>query len=234
MIAEYERTKIRERCRRGRLFAARSGRVSGLCAAPSGYRYVTKSEGGGEARYIVVLAEAAVVREIFLWIGIEGCSLTQVCRRLKEQGVLARKGRSDWDRATLVGMLRNPAYMGEARFGKERVVPAQPRLRPRRGVPEYPRRHSALQSTDPKEQIPIAVPAIIESDSFATVQEWLAEHKRHPGQTAPRPARLLSGLVVFQNCGYAYVAHRSGPKGAGKLYYCCLGVDAGRFHGQKV
>ena len=28
IIAEYERTKIRERCRRGRLFAARSGRVS--------------------------------------------------------------------------------------------------------------------------------------------------------------------------------------------------------------
>ena len=234
MIAEYERTKIRERCRRGRLFAARSGRVSALCAAPYGYRYVTKSEGGGEARYIVVLAEAAVVREIFLWIGIEGCSLTQVCRRLKEQGVLTRKGRSNWDRATLVGMLRNPAYMGEARFGKERVVPAQPRLRPRRGVPEYPRRHSALQSTDPKEQIPIAVPAIIESDLFATVQECLAEHKRHPGQTAPRPAHLLSGLVVCKKCGYAYVAHRSGPKGAGKLYYCCLGVDAGRFHGQKV
>jgi len=41
-------------------------------------------------------------------------------------------------------------------------------------------------------------------------------------------------LVVCKKCGYAYVAHRSGPKGAGKLYYCCLGVDAGRFHGQKV
>src|SRR5512135_2078090 len=103
-----------------------------------GYRYVTKSEGGGEARYVVVLAEAQVAREIFLWVGIEGCSLGQVCKRLKERGVLTQKGRINWDRATVVGMLRNPAYMGEARFGKERVVPAQPRLRPRRGVPEYP------------------------------------------------------------------------------------------------
>ena len=126
------------------------------------------------------------------------------------------------------------AHMGEARFGKERVVPAQPRLVSpwRAGV--SPASFCALQSTDPKEQIPIAVPAIIESDLFATVQECLAEHKRHPGQTAPRPAHLLSGLVVCKKCGYAYVAHRSGPKGAGKLYYCCLGVDAGRFHGQKV
>jgi site-specific DNA recombinase len=36
IIAEYERTKIRERCRRGRLFAARSGRVSVLNKAPTG------------------------------------------------------------------------------------------------------------------------------------------------------------------------------------------------------
>ncbi|MGO9813576.1 MAG: recombinase family protein [Isosphaeraceae bacterium] len=36
IIAEYERTKIRERCRRGRLFAARSGRVSVLNKAPAG------------------------------------------------------------------------------------------------------------------------------------------------------------------------------------------------------
>ncbi len=35
MIAEYERTKIRERCRRGRLFAARSGRVSALALCPT-------------------------------------------------------------------------------------------------------------------------------------------------------------------------------------------------------
>jgi len=234
MIAEYERTKIRERCRRGRLFAARSGRVSVLSAAPYGYRYVTKSEGGGEACYVIVLAEAQVVREIFFWVGIEGCSLGQVCKRLKERGVLTQKGRTNWDRATVVGMLRNPAYMGEARFGKERVVPAQPRLRPRRGVPEYPRHHTALQPTDPNEQIPIAVPAIIEPDLFATVQERLAEHKRHPGQTAPRPAHLLSGLVVCKKCGYAYIAHRSGPKAAGKFYYCCLGTDARRFHGQRV
>src|SRR5579864_4494329 len=50
MIAEFERAKIRERCRRGRLFAARSGRVSVLSGAPYGFRYITKQEAGGEAR----------------------------------------------------------------------------------------------------------------------------------------------------------------------------------------
>jgi site-specific DNA recombinase len=38
IIAEYERSKILERVRRGRLHAARSGAVSALTAAPFGYR----------------------------------------------------------------------------------------------------------------------------------------------------------------------------------------------------
>jgi site-specific DNA recombinase len=48
VIAEYERAKIRERIRRGKLHAARSGQVSVLGRAPYGYRYVRKQEGGGE------------------------------------------------------------------------------------------------------------------------------------------------------------------------------------------
>jgi site-specific DNA recombinase len=65
MLAEYEEAKIRERTRRGRLFAARAGEVSVLNKAPYGYRYVTKAEGGGHARYVVDFAEAKVVKDIF-------------------------------------------------------------------------------------------------------------------------------------------------------------------------
>src|SRR5207247_923604 len=51
MIAEYERAKIKERCRRGKLHAARGGAVAVLGRAPYGYRYVSKQEGGGTARF---------------------------------------------------------------------------------------------------------------------------------------------------------------------------------------
>ena len=47
MIAEYERAKIMERCRRGKQYAARHGSVNVLSGAPYGYRYVSKHEGGG-------------------------------------------------------------------------------------------------------------------------------------------------------------------------------------------
>src|ERR1700676_892130 len=51
MIAEYERAKLLERVRRGRRHAARSGSVSALTAAPFGYRYVCRDQGGGGAGF---------------------------------------------------------------------------------------------------------------------------------------------------------------------------------------
>jgi site-specific DNA recombinase len=230
IIAEYERTKIRERCRRGRLFAARSGRVSALAHAPYGYRYVTKQEGGGEARYVVVFAEAQIVKEMFTWCGVEGCSLSQICRRLKDRGILTRTGKTTWDRATVLDMLRNPAYMGEAHFNKNRCVPARPRLRPRRGVPEYPRRPTAKQPTPPEDQIPIAVPALVEPALFQAVQERLAAHRQHPGQAAVEPRYLLAGLVVCPACGYAYRGRAQGT--SQHLYYRCSGSEASRMPGR--
>jgi len=50
MIAEYERAKIIERHRRGKRHAARAGAVNVLSGAPYGYRYISKYEGGGQAR----------------------------------------------------------------------------------------------------------------------------------------------------------------------------------------
>src|SRR5712691_5934899 len=85
VIAEYERAKIVERARRGKLHAARQGSVNVLVQAPFGYRYVTIQEGGGQARYEVVLEEARVVRQLFTWVGQERISLREVCRRLEKQ-----------------------------------------------------------------------------------------------------------------------------------------------------
>ena len=85
MIAEYERAKILERSRRGKLHAVHRGSVNVLCGAPYGYRYITKHEGDGEARYQVLAEEGRVVRKIFEWIGHERCSIGEVCRRLRRR-----------------------------------------------------------------------------------------------------------------------------------------------------
>jgi site-specific DNA recombinase len=128
VIAEYERAKIMERCRRGKLHAARRGSVSALAAAPYGYRYFTRLEGGGTARYDVVLEQARVVQQVFTWVDQERCSIGEVCRRLLRQGIPSPGGKARWERKTVWAMLRNPAYQGTARLGKTRSGPYRPPL----------------------------------------------------------------------------------------------------------
>jgi site-specific DNA recombinase len=238
MVAEYERAKILERSRRGKRHAAQRGCVNVLSGAPYGYRYIRKWEGGGVARYEVVLEEARVIRQIFTWVGQERCSIAEVCRRLQRQGIPSPRGKSYWDRTTVWGILKNPAYLGTARYGKTRIGPRRPRVRAQRNGSEQPRRaYSTYDSDDGG--IPIEVPALVSEELFAAVAEQLAEN-RHRGRQRRRGARyLLQGLLVCKQCGYALYGKPVSPAAAkGKnrryAYYRCIGTDAYRFGGQRL
>ena len=135
-----------ERSRRGKRHAARNGSVNVLSGAPYGYRYIGKFAGGGRARYELHAEHAAVVRTIFTWIGVDGHSIREACRRLQAQQIPRPTGKSYWDPATVWGILRNPAYVGRAEFGKTREVAPRPRLRTQRGRPSHGRRAGSLQS----------------------------------------------------------------------------------------
>ena len=239
MIAEYERAKIMERCRRGKQYAARHGSVNVLSGAPYGYRYVSKHEGGGAARYQVVADEARVVRQIFEWVGQERCSIGEVCRRLQRDGVPTRTGKSAWDRSVIWSHLKNPAYKGTAAFGKTRSGAVKPqRLRPQRGRPEQPRRPISRIDTSSEDQTLIAVPGLVSEELFGAVQAQLEENRQRR-RDRPRGGRyLLQGLVVCKRCGYGcYGKPVSRASAKGKVpyaYYRCTGTDAYRFGGQRL
>jgi site-specific DNA recombinase len=93
MMAEYERAKILERTRRGKRHAANHGAVSVLSCAPYGYRYITKQEGGGRARYEIVSDEVRVVRQIFEWVGHNRATIQEVSRRLERIGAVTHTGK---------------------------------------------------------------------------------------------------------------------------------------------
>src|SRR6202162_1142973 len=126
VIAEYERAKILERGRRGRRHAAQSGSVSALTGAPFGYRYVSRTQGGGVARFEVVEDEAHIVRLIFAWVSLDRLSMREVCLRWHQMGCQTRRGSTDWYASTIHGMLDNPAYVGRAAFGRARFLPPRP------------------------------------------------------------------------------------------------------------
>jgi site-specific DNA recombinase len=232
MIAEYERAKILERTRRGRRFNARQGRVSVLSSAPYGYRYVRKREGDGEARYEVVEDEARRVREMFRWVAIEGLTLAAVSRRLSEQKIATRTGRRRWDQATIRGLLLNPAYYGQAEWGKTRMEPRTGPVRRRRGQPETPRQPHVARPTQPQERERIAVPALIGKDLFDAVGERLAENRRHQRERQSGAKYLLSGLLVCGRCGSAYCGRPSVVGAKRHVYYRCLGTDKYRNGGE--
>jgi site-specific DNA recombinase len=239
MMAEYERAKILERHRRGKRHVAHAGSVNVLVAAPYGYRYVPKHYGNGQARYEISAEEARVVRQMFEWVGHERVTIGDVCRRLSRAGEPTRTGKSIWDRSAVWGMLRNPAYMGTAAFGKTRQGPLRPRLRAQRGRPLQPRRASSPVEVPREEWIPIPVPAIVAPELFAAVQEQLQDNQRHARHYRRGAKYLLQGLVSCKGCGYAYygkgISHKA-AKGRPReyAYYRCLGTDAYRFGGARV
>jgi site-specific DNA recombinase len=177
MIAEYERAKILERSRRGKRHAAQGGSVSVLSGAPYGYRYVSKHDGDGQARFDVLLEEARVVRQVFSWVGQDRCSIGEVCRRLNAAKEQTRTGKTVWDRATVCDMLKNPAYKGTAAFGKTSVEPLRPRLRAQRGRPMQPKRAVSTHDVPPEKWMSIPVPALIDEALFEAVQDQLQENE---------------------------------------------------------
>ena len=127
--------------------------------------------------------EARVVRQVFDWVGRERLTIGEVCRRLTRAGELTRTGKTVWDRSVVWGMLKNPAYMGTAAFGKTRQEPPRPRLRAQRGRPLQPRRAVSTGGDASEEWITIPVPAIVEPEVFAAVQEQLRDNQRHARQS---------------------------------------------------
>jgi len=178
MVAEYERAKIIERSRRGKLHAARHGSVNVLGGAPYGYRYVGVAQGIGRAQYNLHLQEASVVRQIFQWVALERASIGQVCKRLKTQGILSPRGKDYWDRSTVWGILKNPAYKGAAAFGKTRMGPMRQRLRGGRNRPEQPRNGQSCYDLPAQEWISIPVPAIVDEQLFDVVAQQLQENRK--------------------------------------------------------
>ena len=59
--------------------------------------------------------------KIFDWVGWIGCRLAR-SPAAEAEGTQSPKGKAWWDRTSVWGTLKNPAYMGHAAFGKTRTA----------------------------------------------------------------------------------------------------------------
>lgn len=212
---EYERVKIVERMRRGKLYKARNGiLINGHSLY--GYTYVKKTD-HEPAKYIVNKEQAKVVKTIFNWVGNEGISLREVIRRLFDMGIPPRKGKSEfWTKGPIVRILQQESYIeGCVYFNKSESCVAK---KPIKHV-KYKKIKRTSKRPRPKEDwIPFKVPAILEDRVlFDRVQKVLDLNKRF----APKNKKhdyLLTGLV-FCGCGNRRAG--DGQNKHGHFYYRC-------------
>jgi site-specific DNA recombinase len=232
MIAEYERAQIAERTRRGKAHRARAGLTNVLGGAPYGYRYVRRSE-SADARYEIVEDEARIVRELFRRYIEDQVAMADLVRWLAEEGIPTSTGKARWDRSTIWGMLRNPAYVGRAAFLKTM------RTDERAGLNRTARRQGRAVSNHasrprPREDwIEIPVPAIVSTETFEAAARRLEDNRRFATRNTKVPS-LLMGLVVCEGCGYAYYRTSTRTKTRKLYYYRCLGSDDYRYENGRV
>ena len=93
-IARFERLKIAERSRRGKLRKVREGKL----LAPPTTRYGFKLNAARDA-YEIDEAEIEVIRRIFRMVGVEGRSPGSLARVFDREGVPRPKGTKRWDRS---------------------------------------------------------------------------------------------------------------------------------------
>jgi site-specific DNA recombinase len=213
-VAEYERTLIAERMRRGRQAKLRAGTLLPWTTPPFGYR-LDPERPRQAAGVRVEPGEAVLVAQLFDWYLQPQATVYRLARRLTDLGVATPTGKPRWNAASVRGILRNPAYAGRAMSNRTRVAPAR-------------RRKSALlpvgpgQSHAPRPEedwIEVPVPQIVSEETFAQVQAKLDANQ----QAAARNTRheyLLRALVSCGACRLSCVVRQTA---AGYRYYLCRG-----------
>jgi site-specific DNA recombinase len=147
--------------------------------------------------------------------------------------VVTRTGKPRWDRSTVWGMLRNPAYAGRACFGKTMRTDQTAGLNrtARLAGRATPRRYTVVDRAR-SDWLQIPVPALVAEDTWQRVQRRLADNKRYATRNSINPS-LLQGICACSSCGYAY--YRTSTRTTNKkiYYYRCLGSDDYRYeHGR--
>jgi site-specific DNA recombinase len=200
VFAEYERALIKERSRRGRLFAARQGRVN-WSHAPYGYRLIRKTENTPQ-KLVVDETEAEVVRQIFRWCVEDVLSCYAMEKLLRERGVPTRKGRAlGWYQSTVGDILRDTVYKGLGYYNRTKRVDAK---KPVGGTGFKDLRPGNLRShaERPKEEwIPVTVPAIVDPETWELAQEQLRKNRERAKRNNTKHHYLLRSLLVCGECG---------------------------------
>jgi site-specific DNA recombinase len=228
-IAEYERAKLLERCRRGRLHRARQGELAPP-HTPYGYSYAARKY-GGDGQIRIDEEEAAMVRQAFAWYAEEGSSLLGLVKKLNASPWKTRRGKKEWNSTTVRAILQCEWYVGRAYYNR---VKYRAQERTREEIAQGAPRKIVRTERPRSEWITVPVPRILDDELFERVQQRIQENRHFAERRLKRKRTyLLRGLLKCGMCGYAYLGMTQptrSPDRAGFRYYRC----SARYEAERV
>jgi site-specific DNA recombinase len=214
-VAEYERSLITERMRRGKIAKLRAGLLLPWTRRPFGYQ-LDPERPRDPAGVRLDPYEAAVVQQIYAWYLADGSSIYRVGKQLLEEHIPSPRGSPCWTNASIRNVLTNPMYTGTTYGNRYRSVAAQ-------------QRRSALKPAGPgksyrlkpqSEWIAIAVPPIVSQADYERVQAKMAHNQQTARRNNTAHEYLLRGLI---NCGKCRLTATARTTPQGYQYYACRG-----------
>jgi site-specific DNA recombinase len=214
-VAEYDRTLIAERMRRGRQMKLRAGILLPWTTTPYGYR-VDPERPRDPAGVRIDPAEGAIVQELFTRYLEAHETLRGLVKYVLGLGLPSPRGRARWSAASVRGILTNPAYMGQVYSGRKRMRPARQRRSATHPIGKL------AQGWDPIApeawQLVATIPAIVSQEPFAQVQAKLALNQQRASRNNTTHAYLLRALV---SCGMCQACCIARTTNGGLRYYVC-------------
>jgi site-specific DNA recombinase len=210
VVAEYERTVIADRMRRGRLAALRAGQIVPWTVPPFGYRHdpLRPRDPAG----VQIDEDAAhVVRQIFTWYIEDGLTLYGIAQRLIDRGIPTPTGRPYWNPSSVRKILMNATYRGIAYGNQKQMVPAK-RRHPLLGREPRGEGGESYRLRPVEEWIGVSVPSLIDDARFTLVQArttavrgWMfwpcaVAESRAMLVRYPRCVLMPSSGTTFVNC----------------------------------
>ena len=213
-VAEYERSLIADRMRRGRQAKLRAGTLLPWTRSPYGY-VLDPERPRDPSRVRIDPIKAEIVKQMFAWYAdlSNPVSLHWIAQQLNEQQIPTPRGGPRWNGSTIGNILRSHTYVGTAYSGKTRPVPSKKRKSALKPVG----RGESVQATPPEEWIAISVPAIIDQEIFDMAQERLAQNKWRARRNHNRHQYLLRSLI---SCGQCRLSSTGLARGAYHYYIC--------------
>ena len=220
-VAEYERSLISDRMRRGRQRKLEAGLILPWKRPLYGYR-MDPDHPRDPSGIRIEESEGAVVRDLFAWYAEDSCSFFELARRLDRLGVPSPTGLQHWNLNTIRNMLTNPTYTGQVYANRwHRVGTLQ-----RRSATLVPKNRSEYTRVNAPQQdwtFVTTAPALVSQEVYDRVQAKLSINRafaRRNNTSHDSHDYLLRALV---SCGACGLACSGLCNSQGYRYYSCVG-----------